>query len=214
MTFNWQEFAETLGGQAVFLAALAYLLKELVSSRLERDADAFRAELKRNADIEIERLKSNLQIAALEHQIRFSKLHEQRATLISQLSKEIAEVPAVVANYVIHNVKDNESLSLAINRSVGLYSLIQTNRVLLPTSLCTLLDEFANKLTKIVTFVSVYWTRFPENEYARPEYRAEQNKVMREAASAFENELPELRRKIEEELRTLLAGQISETRAG
>jgi len=221
MVFDWQHFFESLGGQVVFLAALAYLLKTLVSRRIERETEAFKtklqsdatfqieafkAKLQAEASIEIERLKSGLQIAALEHQIRFSKLHEQRAALISQLSKEIAEVPAVVADYVIHNVKDNESLGRAINRSVGLYSLIQTNRVLLPPALCVLLDEFSNKLTKIVTFVAVYWTRFPENEHVGPEYLAQRDKVMLDSASALENEIPELKQKLEGELRTLLAG--------
>src|SRR6266853_1698197 len=98
---DWQELVKTLGGQAVFLAAAAYLIKQLVSSRMERETEsfktklqsdatfqieAFKAKLQAEANIEIERLKSSLQIAVLEHQVRFSKLHEQRATLISQLS--------------------------------------------------------------------------------------------------------------------------------
>ena len=160
MTFNWQEFFTMLGGQTIFLGAAAYLIKQLISSRLERDADAFKAKLQRDADIEIERLKNALQIAALEHQVRFTKLHEQRVEIISQLSREIVEVPAVVADYVINNVRDNESLGRAINRAAGLYSLIQNNRIVLPSSVCALLDEFSNKLTKIVTFVSVYWWGF------------------------------------------------------
>jgi hypothetical protein len=65
--FNWQEFLATLGGQTALLAAVAYLIKTLVSSRLEKDAEAFKADLKRNSEIEIERLKNTLQMTAIEH---------------------------------------------------------------------------------------------------------------------------------------------------
>ena len=96
MTFNWQEFLTTIGGQVVLLGAVGYLIKTLVSSRLERETEAYKAELKRNSDIEIERLKSSLQMASVEHQIRFTKLHEQRVEILTRLSREIEEVPDAI----------------------------------------------------------------------------------------------------------------------
>ena len=39
MHFNWQEFLATIGGQAALLGVVGYLIKKLVTSRLEREAD-------------------------------------------------------------------------------------------------------------------------------------------------------------------------------
>ncbi len=189
--FNWQEFLTILGGQAVFLGAAAYLIKALVSTRLERETEAFKAELKRNADIEIERLKSSLQIAALEHQVRFSQLHEQRVDVISQLSKEIVEVPAVVREFVVTSQKDKESLKQAMERTAGLNHLIQTSHIILPGPVCILLDELSTKLWDIIIGIQLYWT----TEDLAPAMQSEKVKVLRKAVSAFENEIPELQKK-------------------
>ncbi len=99
MHFNWQEFLATIGGQAALLGIVGYLIKKLVSSRLEREADAFKTELKRNSDIEIERLKSSLQMSANEHQIRFSKLHEKRAQVLADLYKLLVKATWETENF-------------------------------------------------------------------------------------------------------------------
>lgn len=177
------------------------LIKALLSTRLERETEAFKAELKRNADIEIERLKSSLQIAALEHQVRFSKLHEQRVDVISQLSKEIVEVPDVVKEFVLMRPKDKESLMQARERTAGLDHLIQTNRIILPGSVCILLDELSTKLWEVIA-TQVYWT----NKDLAPELQREKVHVLRRAVSAFENEIPELQKRLTVELRKLVAG--------
>jgi hypothetical protein len=48
----------------------------------------------KNPDAEIERLKTSLQMTALEHQVRFSKLHEKRAKVIADLYCQFAVAPA------------------------------------------------------------------------------------------------------------------------
>jgi hypothetical protein len=37
----------------------------------------FKTRIRADADIEIERVKNSLQIVAIEHQVRFAKLHEK-----------------------------------------------------------------------------------------------------------------------------------------
>ena len=53
--------------------------------QLARDTETFKARIKADADIEIEKLKSSLQISATERQVMFAKLHEKRAEIIGEL---------------------------------------------------------------------------------------------------------------------------------
>ncbi len=202
-SFNWEELLKTFGGQAILLAAVGYLIKTLVSNRFERDAEAFKADLKRNADIEIEKLKNALQMAAIEHQVRFSKLHEQRAEIIGKLSQLIEEVHSAVASFVLGNPRDAKKLDVARDRAFALLKSVQVNSVLFPDDLCQQLDKLAHKFCKIVMFIEVYWTRM---DYPTPEMRVKQDEIMRDAVSGLEGEVPKLKNKLIEDLRKLLAG--------
>ena len=73
------------------LAVLAYLAKSLIEHKLSRDVSKFQSDLKAASDAAIERLKSDLQLHAIEHQVRFSRLHEKRATVIAELNSLLAE---------------------------------------------------------------------------------------------------------------------------
>ena len=88
---TWQTILIALGGNAAMLAVLAYLAKLFIGHKLSRDTSSFQSELKATSDAAIERLKSDLQLHAIEHQVRFSRLHEKRATVIAELNSFIAE---------------------------------------------------------------------------------------------------------------------------
>lgn len=202
-SFNWEELLKTFGGQAILLAAVGYLIKTLVSNRFERDAEQFKHELKRTSDIEIERLKNALQMAAIEHQVRFSKLHEQRVEIIGKLSRMIQETPAIVGSLVLGNPNDAEKLAAARTCTLDLFRYVQVNSVVLPVDLCKELDQYAENLSRMVTFIDVYWGRI---DFPTPEIRAKQSEILLQAASALESEIPKIRNKLIEDLRKLLAG--------
>jgi hypothetical protein len=81
----WRDIIKTLGLGGRFFAAAAWFAKPPVLNRFARDAEQFKPQLRTRADIEIERLKGALQMTALEHEVRFSKLYEQRAIVIDKL---------------------------------------------------------------------------------------------------------------------------------
>src|SRR5271167_968432 len=101
MAIDWQEIIKTLGGYTVFLTAAAWLIRQLVSNRFVRDAEKFRITIQSNADTEIERVKHSLQKEAVEHQVRFSKLHEKRVEVISMLYTRLMDVHEVAEDYVV-----------------------------------------------------------------------------------------------------------------
>jgi hypothetical protein len=92
MNINWQELLTTVGGGTGILFAAAWLIKAVFTSKLARDTEAFKARLKADAEAEIEKLRYSLQRIAVEHQVRFSKLHERRAEVIADLYKSLVTV--------------------------------------------------------------------------------------------------------------------------
>src|SRR5580658_2945735 len=68
----WKVVLVSVGGNAMLLLAVAFLGKSLIGNFLAKD---------------LEKFKGDLQLAAVEHQIRFSRLHDKRATVLADLYK-------------------------------------------------------------------------------------------------------------------------------
>jgi hypothetical protein len=87
MPINWQTIIETLvatvGGGTVMLAAVAWLIKTLVSNRLALDTEKFKIEMKASADTEIERLKAFL--------VRASRVHERQLDILGKLFRNFSD---------------------------------------------------------------------------------------------------------------------------
>ncbi len=80
---NWQEVITALGGNTAALAIAAWLIKALISKRLETDVERFKIEAKAGADAEIERVKSFL--------IRASRVHERQLDTLTKLYRHFFE---------------------------------------------------------------------------------------------------------------------------
>ena len=74
-----------IGGTAILLAAVGWLVRSLIGQYLSKDLEAHKEALRSQTELELERLKSNLAITAASHQIRFSRLHEKQAKLVEEL---------------------------------------------------------------------------------------------------------------------------------
>ena len=81
----WKQFVTMLGGFGMLVFALSWLARTLVSYFLSKDVEKYKASLRTETDIELERLRAQLQIENFRRQIRFSKLHEKQAEVLAQL---------------------------------------------------------------------------------------------------------------------------------
>jgi hypothetical protein len=100
MAINWQEIFTTVGSTAVTVAAATFLTKSVINHLFTRDVEKFKAGLKADADIEIEKLKHSLEKIAVEHQVRFSKLHEKRAEVIADLYARLVDAERTGDHFV------------------------------------------------------------------------------------------------------------------
>ena len=96
----WTSVLLAIGGSAGILVVLGFLARSVIRAWLAKDLEKFKVELKSTSDTAIERLKADLQRAAFEHQVRFSKLHEKRAEVIAQLYKYLAETTWAIEDFV------------------------------------------------------------------------------------------------------------------
>jgi hypothetical protein len=163
MAINLQDLITVLGGQGMFLGAAYFLFKAGIAHKFALDAKEFETQLKAKADVEIEQLKSSLQMIAYEQQVRFSKLHDRRAEVIAELYKRlVVDVFWVGQQFLSKGTFSNvaeerqaEFIETTIKfRDFSLF--VDTNRIYLPEEICTLLDKFVDDVRKTVVGVAIY----------------------------------------------------------
>jgi hypothetical protein len=205
MTINWQDVITTVGGEGVLLGAAAWLVKAIISNRLTLDAETFKTRLKADADVEIERLRSGLQKTAVEHQVRFAKLHERRAEVIAELYNRLVEAQQEGERFVFvgsyaEQPEQKEAYNATAQKLRDLYFFVEKHRIYLPERVCTLLNNFMDPVRKTVIGVGVY----SSFEYPTQQTSEAKNRLLLAASEAFEQKIPTARRAVEEEFRTLL----------
>jgi hypothetical protein len=180
-----------------------WLIKRAVDASLQRRADEFRILLQRDADVQVESLKSSLEMIAYEQQVRFSKLHEKRAEIIAALYSQIVELPSYAWKFIIQSPSDVEQAKIAYDKVMETDRFVAKHRIYFPPDVCELLDKFVKTLRSMVVQVQVYWR---DRSYATQQLMEDQNKVMIEAITELENEIPALTKNLENEFRSLLGG--------
>jgi len=207
MSVNWQELLTTVSSTGVIVSAMAYLAKEALTHRLSRDSDEFKSRLQSTADAEIERLKNSLKITELEHQIRFSKLHQDRAEVIAEVYKRLVEdVFWAGKNYISNGpfISDEQDRQREFNKTRERFHdfavYVEIHRIYLPENICTLLDKFIDDVRKIVNPVGV-WSNIPFPNETTHQGRDE---AIMGAFTAFQDDVPLARKALESEFRAML----------
>ena len=208
----WQTILIALSGNAAMLAALAYLAKSLIVHKLSRDVSKFQSELKAASDTAIERLKSDLQLHAIEHQVRFSRLHEKRATVIAELNSLLAEAMWEAESFLSvmefsGEPSKREKHNTATAKLVELARYFDKHRIYLPGELAAPLEALVQRVRTLVIRFGVYlhW----EDGQLQDHTRKEKHKAWIEGWEAIRNEVPAARQKLETEFRAILSGASS-----
>jgi hypothetical protein len=205
MQLTWPELVaavvSALGGQAILIAGIAWLTRSLVSHGMDRDLERYKDQLKANSDRELERLKNDLQMTALEHRVRFSRLHEERAAVIAQIYKLMLETNWLARAFIYGDNRDRSKAKAAHDKAFELIEFFNLHRLYIPSSVCLLLDAFNDKMFHSLTAIKVFWT---DVDNPTPQLMQQQNAEMRDASDALEKSLPDLKKFLETEFRALL----------
>ena len=204
----WQVIVAAVLGNAAVLAVLGFLAKALLGQLVQRDILRFQFELKAKADSAFEQLKSDLQIRTIEHQVRFSRLHEKRANVIADLNGLVVEALWEAESFLspmqwAGEPDKREKERVAMSKLVELFRYFDKHRIYLPTELCDVVD-------KLVTDVRMHVIRFGTyltwDENALQEHtRKEKHEVWMAGWDAIKNQVPAVRKQLEDSFRALLA---------
>ena len=186
----WQSLLVGFGGNAALFLVIGYFGRSLMMQVLAKDVAKF---------------KANLQIAAVEHQVRFSKLHKRRAEVLAELYKLLVEAIWETSTFTSPmqwegDPEKRDQYVTAMNAITKYFRFFDQNRIWLATDLCNSLEEFAKQLRKPAINLSVYLSI----EHPTPETAKELSNVWSEAWNSVENDIPKLRQAIEGEFRSLL----------
>jgi DNA primase large subunit len=220
MSIDWQQVVTTVvatvGGGGVVLACAAWLVKAIVTNRMARDAEMFRTRLQTDANTEIEKLRHSLQMATLEHQVRFSKLHEKRAEVIAEVYGLLVELHRLGEWFALNDAfsdapRHSESFENVSAAGRKLFLFVQMNRLYLPESVCTSVETFAQAVTKEVLHVragSMIETRVIGTQTVEPSEKEREfrTKTFNKAWEVFDKDIPAARKLLENEFRELLGG--------
>jgi hypothetical protein len=94
-----EEVLKFLGGAAIVLAAVGWLVRSLVSHFLSKDVESYKGRLQSQATIELERLRHSLRLIASEHEKQIHLLHERRAEVIGELYRRLIEFVSAATSF-------------------------------------------------------------------------------------------------------------------
>ena len=202
----WGTILTAFGGSAVLLLLLGYLGRTAIQHWLDKDLDVHKAKLKLAELESTERLKTALQVTTLEHQVRFTRLHEQRAEVIRHVYEMLVELlwASGAATSVVrlnNGTTPEQDMIEADKRRVDLYRYFMTNRIYLPADACASLDALIEQTRRILISVDTYQS---VNEYAPAGVLKDKRDVMLKAFQFFSDEVHKPMCELEHAFRVML----------
>jgi hypothetical protein len=143
--FIWQIFG-ALGGAAFFIGIAAWITKTIISRQLSLELERYKNELKDKADRELERVRTEGKMRALEHEVRFRKLHEKVAESVatvflamSKLHSSLSEFAFCLENEPERRPEAGKRLTQATQEFKVAYG---DHRLFLPTAIYQQIKKF------------------------------------------------------------------------
>jgi hypothetical protein len=155
---DFGELLKSLINAASIVAILVYLGKKAVELYLGKDIEKYKyglnlqvEALKSKMNAEIEAYKNKLNILAKEQEIKFAKLHQERAELIKKIYLMIVSYEKKLGKYI----EDMNGSEFIEHENIVRYKLIyefndvvdvyNSNRIYFSSETCKLLDSFVVK---------------------------------------------------------------------
>ncbi len=203
----WQTILLAFGGNAALLAVLGFAGKSLLEKLITRDTIRFEADLQAKAEAAIERLKSDLQIQTIDHQERFSRLHEKRATVVAELYGHLVEALWEAESFLspmewAGEPNKEQKHRVAMDKLVDLFRFFDKHRIYIPAELGASLEKlFMDVRSHVIKFgVFVKYTEPHINDHTRKQ----KEQAWNDGWDAIKNHIPLARQQLEAELRKLL----------
>ena len=186
----WETVLTAVGGSAVLIGAVAWLVRSLMLHLLSKDLETF---------------KGQLQLAAFEHQVRFTQLHERRASILADLYSKIVQLHHAATNFVkwYASANDDEKkqrldqLWLAAD---DYQSYFEKHLIYFDQPTCDKVDSLNGALSRATSVLAVFTHEGKGVTVTEEDILKEWEKAM----TAMDQEIPQLKRSIENCFRAIL----------
>jgi hypothetical protein len=204
---TWETFLVAFGGNAILLAALAWLARSVLQHWLTKDVEGFKSDLAAEASRANEKLRHELSMSALEHQVRYSRLYERRAQVIAETYEKLVAAYWAFESFTSPFEWGGEPSKLekyknAMSKSTEYFKYFDSNRIYLPAELCQKIEDFMQSVRKESVSFGV-WLQM-EQESSTAVTGKEKFEAWMKAAKFFESEAPKARALLEDELRRII----------
>jgi hypothetical protein len=191
---TWLEVLSQLGVFGIGIGALGWLARTITVHWLNKDVEQYRSKLQNAHDVEMEKLRSDLRLRAIEHEIRFRSIHEKQARILARTYAKLHDVYKAVSSFVKLVEWDSEpSKEEKHKHFVDAYEAFRN--YFFPSRIAGQITKLVNKLTDVA------------NEYTRAERRMAQVPdagPIRDDADTYEGRLPTVYRTLDSEIPPLL----------
>ena len=206
---TWQTIILAVTGNTLVLGVLGWLFKSLIGKLLAQDLERFKASLASETATAVECLKHELQIVAVEHQIRFSKLHEKRAEVIAELYGLLVKLHRATSSFV-HPIEfkgeptKREKYEIAWKTMGEFNQFLDEHRIYLPESICKQLEKFEMDVRSQAIGFGVYIGGREIEADLQPDVFSQKLKAWTTANEYMQTQVPIARAALEQELRNIL----------
>lgn len=192
---DWEAIIKFLGSVAGISAVLMFLGKKTI--------EAFIA-------ARVEKYKSNLEKIAIEHSIRFQKLHSERAEAIKDLYQKLVDLDLSLNSVLkgFHHAGEpaiEEKIKVLSQRHNDLYYFYLPKKIYFETDVCKLMDTIIDTSRDIFIDVTTYPIDPKDIQYKFDrELLLERHNYWKKARETHQNEITQLRQRLEDKFRNIL----------
>ena len=201
----FQDFLITVISSAAVSSALAglilWLTKSWISERLknaikneyDEKLETHKSKLKAQTDVEVEKLKSSLSIAATEQSVKFSTLHKDRAEVIANTYALLKNVYLTMQDYVkifepAGDKPRDERRQIAVDAHSEFRDYYPKKLIYLPASTADKIEAINSEL--VLTFNQFSFT--VDFQQGGGGYADKWNKIFKKMNGEMQNTLKEL----------------------
>jgi len=175
---------------------IGYLANKIIIQVLDRNIESFKISMEK----EVEKYKAELLIQTKQNEIKFSRLHEDRAFIIKELYKKIVKTEGMCRTFINElkklSPKAIDMIKDAVRIQVDLLQYAEENKIVFNEDICKIIDDI--ETVYLLTGIPDYSHRtnaglppFDEESIKQIEFMLNYN-------------LPQLKKKLEVEFRSIL----------
>ena len=193
-----------LGGSAILLTAVAWLMRSLVTQLLAKDIENHKSKLQFESQMEVTKFKAQIEKTAFEHKVIFSRLHDKRAEVIAELYSKIAILYREMTVFIKMALACEEAARK--NKLKKLWQVVndfrdiyERNKIFLNANVCLKIEKLDNAMSVPVSKLVMHLEMYEQNNDISPVFEA-----WKEGEQKIEEIVNVVKKELEDEFRETL----------